>query len=271
MPVAVQHAHGSDERGFTMVEMVVSLTILAIGIVGVIGVMNSSFGVSVRTNQRSRAVALATREVESVRAVTWSQLPASSTATTRQEEVGGTTFTVEKAVTWQSRSGNAQAVKRATVAVRWTDADGRVRDVSQTTDVYPGGLGPAATTPTTASCSNSAAPSAPGGLLASLPPLAATADIGVDLVWTPPIASTVPVATWRIEMSNNNFGTAQVVTTTQPVSSVTTRVEGLSAGTAYQFRVVVCRRARPCRRGRLSPPSPPPWPCRPRVHSGLRT
>ncbi|MDQ3107360.1 MAG: prepilin-type N-terminal cleavage/methylation domain-containing protein [Actinomycetota bacterium] len=230
--------NGADvaNDGFTMVELVVSLTILAIGIVGVIGVMNSSFGVAVRTNERSRAVALATREIEALRAEQYDLLATSPTATTRTEQVGGTTFTVEKAVVWGNRDGNPKAVKSATVAVRWSDGSGTVHDVSQSTDVYPGGLGPAATTPTTASCTSGGTPTGPTLLVASLP-TDVLADVGVDLVWTPALSSAIPVATWRLEMSTNNFTTAQVITTSQPVSAVTTRVEGLSAGTAYQFRV----------------------------------
>jgi hypothetical protein len=181
-------------------------------------------------------VALATRELESLRAVPYKDLAVSTTATTRQEQVGGTTFTVERGVTWRAQSGQTQATKEATVAISWSDGVGQVDEVHQSTVLYPGGLGPAAAPPTTTPCGSAGTPNPPTALSATVP-TDILADIGADLTWTPALSSAVPVATWRIEMSTNNFSTVQVITTSQPVSAVTTRVEGLSAGTNYQFRV----------------------------------
>jgi prepilin-type N-terminal cleavage/methylation domain-containing protein len=235
VPLATPSYDDRSERGFTLVELVVSLTVLAIGIVGVIGVMNSSFSVSVRTSQRSRAVALATRELEALRAVPYKDLTVSTSTTTRTESVGGTTYTISKAVTWGSQGADAQAVKNAVTAVSWADAGGKVYDVSQSTVVYPGGLGPSSVTTTTAACSNGGTPSGPTAIGASLPGL--LTDSAVDLTWTPPLSSATAIATWRIEMSTDSFVTSQVITTTHPVSSVLYRVQGLSAATSYKFRV----------------------------------
>ena len=60
-----QHRAGGDaEAGFTLIELAASLTVLAIGIVGVIGVMNGSFRVAVNASARSKAVAVATAAYE---------------------------------------------------------------------------------------------------------------------------------------------------------------------------------------------------------------
>jgi type IV pilus assembly protein PilV len=223
----------ADERGFTLIELVVSLTILAIGIVGVIGVMNSSFGVAVRTNERSRAVNLATKELEALRAVEYATLIPTGTTETRTEKVGGTTFTIEKAVTWVAQGSNATAVKRATVAIRWSSGGG-INEVAQATVIYPGGLGPVAPA-STSSCGSGGTPSGPIALGAGAPGI--LTENAVDLAWTPPASSSPAVATWKIEMSTDNFATSQVLTSSHPVSSLVYRAENLSANTTYKFRV----------------------------------
>lgn len=232
MPVVAQRADGTaDEAGFTLVELIVSLTIMAIGIVGVIGMMNSSFGVAVRTNERSRAVALATREVEAVRAVPYDTLIPTGTTETRTETVGGTVFTIEKALTWGARGTNDYAVKDLTVNVAWSSSN-TVHDLSQTTTIYPGGLGPQAE-PVSDPCGSSGTPSGPIALVAGAPGL--LSETAVDLAWTPPSSTTTAIATWRIDMETG--GTTHTITTTHPVSSTVYRVEGLSANTSYTFKV----------------------------------
>ena len=231
MPLVAQARREADEQGFTLVELVVSLTILAIGIIGVIGVMNSSFGVAVRTNERSRAVSLATRELETLRAMEYDELVPLSTSQSRTEQYGGTTYTIEKAVTWGTRGTNLQAVKDATVNVRWSRS-GFVHDVAQATTVYPGGLGPTATS-SSGSCGSGGTPSAPVTLVAGAPGI--LTENSVDLAWTPPTSSSTPIASWRIDMVTN--GTNQTITTSHPVSSLAYRVEGLSASTSYSFKV----------------------------------
>lgn len=219
-----------------MVELVVALTVLAIGIVAVAGVMHSSAGVAIRTNQRSRAVALATREVESVRAVPYAQLDTGEAVATRTETSGNTTFTIQRAVTWAAQGTNPRAVKQTTVSVAWTDG-GVTREVHQTSFVYPGGLGPVATVPPSDGCDSGAGtPLAPTLLVATVP-TGLSGETGVDLLWTPAPPTSVPVTAWKIEMSTDGFATSQLLSQTQPSSSSSYRAEGLAAGTDYQFRV----------------------------------
>src|SRR3954470_20570939 len=90
------------EEGFTLVEVAASILVLAIGIVGVIGVMNGSFGIAAKTSQRSKGIAVATQEIERLRATDYVSIPvaaANAQAQTYTVPVDGRTFTVSRTVT----------------------------------------------------------------------------------------------------------------------------------------------------------------------------
>ena len=213
-----------------MVELVVALTVLAVGVVGVVGVMNSSFGVAVGNNKRSKAVALATRELESLRSTPWAQLTDDTNATPDPVPVGGTTYQVSRVVTTE---GDGQ--KQATVVVSWDDGGGRVTDVHQSTKIYPGGLIAGATATTLPTVTGVLA--APTALLATIP---TSVDGGttVDLVWTNPIPAnptgSMLVVEWRV---NGTSGSWQRLNEEIASTVNSVRVPGLSAGTTYQFRM----------------------------------
>lgn len=223
------------EGGFTMVELMVSLTILAVGIVGVIGVFNSSFSVAAGASSRSKAISLATREIEAFRAMKYSDVVVSDVTTTITEQIGGLTYTIEKAVTWLDESTVNQAYKQATVAVSWGDGTG-VHQVNQSTILYPGGLGPFTGNSSATSTSSSNAPPAPTGLTAALP-ADPDGQTGVDLAWTMPTTGLELVERFVVQYSTNSFATVHEVTSTIPRASRDYRVTGLSAGTAYSFRL----------------------------------
>jgi prepilin-type N-terminal cleavage/methylation domain-containing protein len=220
------------ENGFTFVELVVALTVIAIGIVGVIGVMTSSIGVATMTNERSRAVALATRELERLRAVPYARLTVDAATVRTVEVVENTSFTIDRAVTWVAKGPVSRAYKQGTVAVTWADAAG-AHTVDQVSYYYPGGLGPAGATTTTSPCSS--APNAPTGLTATAP-AAPTGDTAIDLAWTPATTS-VPAERWIVERSSDGFVTSQRISSTHPGASSSLRVDGLAMGTPYRFRV----------------------------------
>lgn len=216
-----------------MVELMVSLTILSIGIVGVLGVFNSSFAVAASGSSRSKAVSLATREMETFRAMKYSDVVVSDTTTTVTEQIGGLTYTIEKAVTWLDDGTVTQAYKQATVVVSWGDG-GTIHQIHQATILYPGGLGTHASSDTTTSSSN--APPAPLTLTAALP----AGDDGqnaVDLAWTMPTSGLELVHQFVVQYSTDSFATTHEVTDTVPAAARDLRVTGLSAGTAYSFRV----------------------------------
>ncbi|MBW3615076.1 MAG: fibronectin type III domain-containing protein [Actinobacteria bacterium] len=218
-----------------MVELMVSLTILAVGIVGVVGVFNSSFSVAAGASSRSKAISLATREIEAFRAMKYNDVLVSNVTTTLTEQIGGLTYTIEKAVTWADETSINQAYKLATVAVSWADGAG-VHQVHQSTILYPGGLGPFTGTSSATSTSSSNAPPAPTALTATLP-AGADGETGVDLAWTMSSTDLELVERFVVQYSTNSFATVHEVTSTIPKESRDFRVTGLSAGTTYSFRV----------------------------------
>jgi prepilin-type N-terminal cleavage/methylation domain-containing protein len=222
-----------SEGGFTLVELIVSLTVLAIGVVGAVGVMTSSFGVASATNGRSRAVSLATRELERLRAVPYAKLQVDPVPVRFSEKVHGTTFAVERSVTWTGHSSATQAYKQGAVTVTWSDGTGP-HTIGQVSLYYPGGLGPAAATTTTAPCSDR--PAKPLSVTAAPAPTP-DGETAIDLQWQRDTAGTVPVAFWAIERSTDGFVTKQRITSTHPGTSTSLRVDGLASGTAYGFRV----------------------------------
>ena len=252
------------QGGFTLVELVVALTVLAVGIASVVNVFWSSFAIAGQGNNRSRAVALATRETEAIRAVPYDRVGFSASQsgfsasfegattvlvddplmapTTPSEIVGGVSFSFVRHIVWAdaaSVAGFAQAYKRAVVLVSWTDQGG-THTVRQDAYVYPGGegvyTGPQGGATTTTTVLSVVPPVPPLSLTASVPSGADGATT-VDLAWTASPISVPAVAAWVVQYSTDAFITAHVLTDTQPSSITSFTAGGLSPATTYQFRV----------------------------------
>jgi prepilin-type N-terminal cleavage/methylation domain-containing protein len=224
----LEDARATVDDGFTLVEVIVAALLLAVGIAALAGVMNSSFNLASRTTSRARATAIATETLEAARAVRYADLPAAPGTTTSQRTVGGSTYAVERGVTWTADASNSQAYKTVTVSVAWADTAG-AHEVHQSSYVYPAG-----SSQTTTTLAGTGTPLAPLSLLASLP---LNVSGAVDLTWTPP-SSGPRVARWIVEKSTDAFiSRIWRITDREPPESRTLRVAGLAAGTAYQFRV----------------------------------
>lgn len=257
---------GRGQHGFTLVELMITLTVLGVGVLGVTRVFLSSMKVTAQGNDRSRAVAVATREIESMQAVPYDQLGFSplqagflgsfegavtvETANPLVEPAGtiqvdGRRFGIERHIVWADAAGTgtsagnlySHAYKRASVVVSWTDesTNHRVREDGL---IYPGGRGPygraGGSTVTTAATSYP--PGAPLDLTAAVPAGSSGATT-VNLAWKAPDWSDPPVATWVVQYSMDGFVTTNQVTDSQPASIRTFTVTGLSPATTYRFRV----------------------------------
>lgn len=245
-----------------------ALTVMSVGIVAVMGVLQTSLKVAGEGGNRSRAIAFATKEAESLRALRYDQLgfgpaqegfgaqfegrttvvvaaPNLVRPSGPDEVIGGQRYSFERHIVWaDAASATAagttytQAYKRIAVIVSWADLGG-AHAARQDAVIYPGGQGAyqgpmGATTTTTLLTGGGTTPSAPTLLvaLAGNPPANA-----VNLTWVAPLSSNPSITSWVIEYSADGWATATRLTDTQPPTTTTFSVNGLSASTGYQFRV----------------------------------
>ena len=214
-----------SEDGFSIVEVVVAMTIFSVGILSIFQVTDSSFKVATGTTHRARATALATKVVEEARALPFDKLTNGSTGPWT-ETVGGSTFSISRAVSSHVATGATNEYKAVTVLVQWADGSGG-HDISQTSYVYPAGPGVTTTTLGTQS-------------LSVLPTITTVTNLGasVKLNWDPP-SPEHKVQRFVVEraLTSNFTGPVWRVTRTEPPTSTGYMVNGLAAATTYFFRV----------------------------------
>jgi prepilin-type N-terminal cleavage/methylation domain-containing protein len=249
------HLRGAAEAGFTLIELVVALTLITIGVFGYFQVFYDTQQFTLASNIRTRATALANQEIDAVRAIPYvgigmdatiaagatyhdtdapySYVTGGSTAPAGTTSSGGTTFSVQRAIVWVVVGSNVQAYKRCVVILTWTDQVGK-HTLRQDDAVYPGGLGPAST-----STSTSTSTTAPAGLTAPTA-LAATPDATspstqINLSWT---AGTVVGTYWEVQHAlTSDFANTSVDTLTQPVGTTAFAKSALGSSTPFYFRV----------------------------------
>jgi Tfp pilus assembly protein PilV len=78
----------AGERGFTLVEVMVAATILIVGVLGVLTMLDTANGVTARTKAREGGVNLAREAIEAVRAVPYPDLIPARAATELQAQPG---------------------------------------------------------------------------------------------------------------------------------------------------------------------------------------
>jgi Tfp pilus assembly protein PilV len=247
---------GRDERGFTLIDIVMGLTVLGVGIFATMQVYLGSLAAVSAADSRATAIAIATREVEEMRAAPYDEVGFSSSATgyvatvtegstvydtvvvsnpatTPQgtdETHSGIVFHTRRDILWMPTSYATHSWKRLVATITWTDKYGN-HTVRQDAGVYPGGLGPVSA-PTTTSTTAAPNPSAPTNLTAT--DNSSNPYDQIDLSWT---AGGVAPSTWEINQSGDSGTTWVVLTTSLPVGTTTYSATGLSSGTTYQFRV----------------------------------
>jgi len=255
-----------SQDGFTLVELMASLTVMSVGILAATRVMDTSFYVASQGGNRARAVALATREAEAMRAVPYDSLGFSPTQpgyatvfeggttvvvaspqiqpTGPDQTTAGETYHFQREIVWAdaAAAGNptstfSQAYKHVTAIVTWADHGGTHTD-RQDAFVYPGGQGPYTGPASQGGSSSSTSPNCPAAsnLVSTPPAVETTATKSIVLTWTPPLDMTY-VSAWTIRYSTDVFLTSTIVTDSQPPAVSTFTVTGLSPSTTYAFEV----------------------------------
>jgi prepilin-type N-terminal cleavage/methylation domain-containing protein len=212
---------GAGEDGFTLAELLTAVVVIGVGIFGTMQLFLGSLHATSATTARSRAVELASRELDRMRG---RPADAAVVAAGPDETIAGLVFHVAREAEWVGVGDDAQAERRLTVTVTWRDDTG---DHLVRQDGLVGrGAGPATTT-----TAPPVAPAAPTGLAATTDPADPTSRVLV--LWTGGTA-----ATWEVQHALDPSFTAAVVDTTSlPEAARQLGKGGLSPGTTYWFRV----------------------------------
>ncbi len=105
------------ERGFTIVEVIIALTILAISLTGLLGMSVFTIGAAARNDEWTNARIIAASQLENITAQSFDTLQTTAGATPSQTSNLTYNGKVYKTWTWYVRQGSASAPLRIIVAV----------------------------------------------------------------------------------------------------------------------------------------------------------
>lgn len=244
------------EQGFSLVEALTALTVLSVGVFGTMQLFLGTMRTTSVASARTHAASIATREIESMRAIPYAALgfgvssgasatfegattifvadsAAKTTPTGSPEIAEGVSFAITRAIVWVSQGSYVNQYKRVVAMISWHDQAG-THSVRQDALVYPGGLGPyGGSATTTTSTTTAVTPGTPSGLTATADALNPTTQI--NLVWS---AETPAATTFEVQHAPDATFTATTVdTTTQPGTTTSFNKTGLSPGTTFYWRV----------------------------------
>ena len=122
---AGDRGQGTAQRGFSLIELVISMAILSIGIVGAMRVFPVGLRASQRSELNSRATIAAQRTIESLKLKPWNELADGETT------VSGDGFDVATRVSQPQveHLADPTRLKIVEVTVRWLQ-DGRPRELA---------------------------------------------------------------------------------------------------------------------------------------------
>ena len=101
--------------GFTLVETAVSLALFALASAAVGGLLVSQVRMQTSNVTKTKAISLAAKELEDLRALDYPSIPGSRTSTTT---VGGVTYTVTSRATFDTPSAGVASIA---TTVTWTE------------------------------------------------------------------------------------------------------------------------------------------------------
>ncbi|MEZ5411990.1 MAG: hypothetical protein R2761_28400 [Acidimicrobiales bacterium] len=158
--VAPSQARLDGEAGFSIVEAIVATMLLAVGVLAVVASIGAAARTEAAGGHRQEAARLASSELESIRAVPYTEVGVALTSlgyvprfegrptvtaavnrvdATGTQAIGGTSYAIRRHITWVpvqvGAVRNSQGYKWATVLVSWTDASGS-HQIRQDTGLY---------------------------------------------------------------------------------------------------------------------------------------
>ncbi|MFI5397273.1 MAG: prepilin-type N-terminal cleavage/methylation domain-containing protein [Candidatus Binatia bacterium] len=105
----------AGERGFTLIETVVSLGLFAVATAAIGGLLLSQIRMETSNTAKTTAISLAAKELEDLRALDYPSIPASRASTAT---VGGLTYTVSSAAVFDTPAAGMASI---TTTVSWTE------------------------------------------------------------------------------------------------------------------------------------------------------
>lgn len=263
--------HESQDEGFTIIELVVSLTLVGFVLTTLAGLFYTGMRVAVDNNARTQATGVAVRALESMRVSSYDELgfyenqdnydpncdptePTADTVTLGEDPPADVKyapvetifvperslpFTVERCVVWADPSDPALAegFKKTFVTVTWT-IQGRTHSVTEHSIVYPGGLGdyagPQQHPGTGGGGGGGVTPPAPASVSVSVPadPIGQTQ---LDVTWSD--ANTPH----HYKAQASTLADFSAVASESPTIDGLTKsipITGLAPGTSYYVRVI---------------------------------
>ena len=124
-------ACGTRQQGFSLIEALIALTILAITLAGLALLITSNIETNGEARRQSAANALAQAKLEELMATGYSAV-ASSTSAESLDETGGTTGATFFTRSWVVGNGPVTQSKTLSVTVAWTDKSGAHQVMLQT-------------------------------------------------------------------------------------------------------------------------------------------
>ncbi len=242
-------ARSDDEAGFTLIELIVAIGVLAVGIFATMQVYFGAMNVSVATTSRQATAKFANEELERLQVVPWSgmgfqpsagappvvdgeptviltsgQLTPGPDTVTR----GALTLEVTRSVTERNDPGGATYRHVRVTVVNRTPGPGRDVSVTSESARYEGsGFATSADDPASPTL-----PSAPTSVSLT-PPVDADPATVVDVSWTPGVGDVQ-----YYEVAVNTTGTRWYpYASRMPATTTSMRLIGLAPGITYQIGV----------------------------------
>jgi prepilin-type N-terminal cleavage/methylation domain-containing protein len=144
---AVRARAHREERGFTMVEVMVAILIFGVLITGIATMQGTTLNLIRNNRNRSVAANLASQEMDTIRTTSFTSLPVGQTVTTRS--VDGVPYTITRESEWVAKDatagacdapqGSEPAFLRITVSVTWNAMRGVEPPSTQTVVTPPVG------------------------------------------------------------------------------------------------------------------------------------